>query len=81
MRARSRRPDRSVHAGARRFPGSPPRSVYTAALPTPPRSATAARGQRAHGNIFEQRHLDARQHADRGAANNADSRVESGRLI
>lgn len=32
----------TVHAGARRFPGSPPRFIYSAALPTPPRSATAA---------------------------------------
>ena len=55
VRARSRGPDRSVHAGARRFPGSPPRFIYSAALPTPPRSATAARGQRASAATLSNR--------------------------
>ncbi len=32
------------------------------------------------GNTFEPRHLDAGQHADRGAANNANSGVKSGQL-
>ena len=47
-------------------------------------TATAGKNQRSsipHGDAFEERHLDAREDADRGAANNADSRVKSGQLI
>jgi hypothetical protein len=34
-----------------------------------------------HGNSFEQRHLDAGQHADRGAADDAEPGVESWQVI